>query len=236
MFTALILATTLALPAPQAAAEFDPQRAVWLSWPTYEHKKGVSIEKTTVEIVRELVKNVDVEMLVLDDKTAAKVRKLIPSNRLNLRKMPYSEIWMRDFGPYFITDGKTKTILDFGFNYWGYEASDSPLSVQHEQIDRLISKQLGVQTRRAWMIGEGGNREANGDGVAMLVEAVEQQRNPTLSMAEIDARLKAAMGVQKIIWLKEGLDEDGYSFQGPILGDVYMPVTTGGHVDTSPDL
>jgi agmatine deiminase len=232
MITNLILSALLISYAPQqAAAEFDPQRAVWLSWPTYDHKKGVSIEKTTIAITTELLKNVNVEMLVPNDKVARQVRQLFPSKRLNLRKMPYSEIWMRDFGPYFITNGQQKTILDFGFNYWGYEKANMPTSVQHEQIDRLLAKQMHLTTRRSGTTGEGGDREANGDGVAMLVAEVEQQRNPDMTLDEIDMKLKDALGVEKIIWLKQGLVEDGLFFAGPIEGDVYLPVTTGGHMD-----
>jgi agmatine deiminase len=231
MVSAFVLASLLSVKPQQAAAEFAPQRAVWLSWPTYDHKRGVSIEKTTTQIVRELIKDVNVEMLVPDDKVASKVRALFPNKRVNLRKVPYSEIWMRDFGPYFISNGKEKTILDFGFNYWGYERTDMPTSKQHEQVDRLLAKQMGLPTRRSGTIGEGGDREANGDGVAMFVEEVEQQRNPQLSLSEIDEKLKAVMGVEKIIWLKKGVVEDGLFFAGPIEGDVYLPVTTGGHMD-----
>jgi agmatine deiminase len=231
MLAPLLLTSLLAVPAPQAAAEFDPQRAVWMSWPTYEHKKGVSVERTTIAIVRELLRNVNVEMLVPSDRVAARVRRLFPSKRLSLRKLDYSEIWMRDFGPSFLTDGQRKTVLDFGFNYWGYETPDQPSSRQHGAIDRSIAKSLRVATRTAGLIGEGGDREANGDGVAMLCEAVERQRNPGLTLAQIDEKVRTVLGVQKVIWLKQGVVEDGLFFAGPIAGNVYLPATTGGHMD-----
>lgn len=205
-----------------------------MAWPTYDHKKGLSIAATTKEIVRELTKNVTVEMLVPSEAIRKQVRKQLPQKRLNLRVADYSEIWMRDFGPFFITNGKQKTILDFGFNYWGYEKTTDPTSVQHEKIDRFLAGQLKVPTRKSETIGEGGDREANGDGVAMFVKEVETQRNPDLTFEEIDARLKAAMGVEKIIWLDSGIIEDGLFFSGPLHlpeGEIYMPVTTGGHMD-----
>jgi agmatine deiminase len=236
VLTNLVIAALLSQSSPQAAAEFAPQRAVWLAWPTYDHKKDVPIAKTTSAIIRELLKNVNVELLVPDDRTSKMVRAIFPSKKLNLRKMPYSEIWMRDFGPYFIGTGKSKAILDFGFNYWGYEKSNMPTSLQHEQIDRLLAKQMGLPTRASGTTGEGGDREANGDSVAMFVEEVEHQRNPSMTHEEIDEKLRAVMGVEKIIWLKKGIYEDGLFFSGPIkVGskeeDVYMPVTTGGHMD-----
>ncbi len=189
------------------------------------------MEKTTIKIVNELLKNVRVEMLVPTDEVLRRVRKQFSSRRLNLRKMSYSEIWMRDFGPSFVGRSQEKAVLDFGFNYWGYEKPEMPASVQHEQIDRNIAKALRLPTIKSGTVGEGGNREVNGDGVGMVVEEVELQRNQGMTREQIDTNLRKAMGVEKIIWLKKGLKEDSLFFAGPIEGDLYLPVTTGGHLD-----
>lgn len=215
----------------QPAAEFRPLRAVWMAWPTYEHKTSVPLAPAMVEIIKTLLPEVKVELLVTNDKVAKQVRALIPSPNLNLRKLPYSEIWMRDFGPSFFGNGSQKSILDYGFNYWGYEKPENENSKLHEEVDRSIAKQLKIPTRRAFLIGEGGNREANGAGVAMLVESVERQRNPKFSLEILTERHMKALDVSKIIWLKEGLVEDGYSFDGPVADGVYLPITTGGHID-----
>jgi agmatine deiminase len=202
-----------------------------MAWPTYEHKSSVPLAPAMIEIVRNLLPEVKVEMLVTNDKVAKQVRTLFPSPNFNIRKLTYSEIWMRDFGPSFFTKGSQKSILDYGFNYWGYEKPDSESSKLHEEVDRSIAKQLNVPTRRAFLIGEGGNRESNGAGVAMLVESVERQRNPKLNLELLTERHQKALGVSKVIWLKEGLVEDGYSFDGPVEKDIYLPITTGGHID-----
>jgi agmatine deiminase len=215
----------------QAAAEFNAQRAVWMSWPTYDHKRGVHLELTTIEIIRAISGKVKVEMLVKDASTSRRVRKLLPYRGLSIHVMPYSELWMRDFGPYFLTNGKQKAIADFGFDLWSYEALTAPTSIQHEKIDRTIAKRQLLPARTTGLIGEGGNREANGDGILMLVEAVERQRNPKLSLEQIEAKLKIALGAKKVIWLKQGLVEDGMTNEGPISGDFYLPMTTGGHID-----
>lgn len=215
----------------QAAAEFKPLRAVWMAWPTYEHKSSVPLAPAFIEIVRNLLPEVRVEMVVTNDKVAKQVRTLFPSPNLSVRKLAYSEIWMRDFGPSFFVSGSQKSILDYGFNFWGYGKPESESSKLHEEVDRSVAKQLKIPTRRAFLIGEGGNRESNGAGVVMLVEAVERQRNPKLSLAELTERHEKVLGGSKIIWLKEGLVEDGYSFDGPIGDGIYLPITTGGHID-----
>ncbi len=215
----------------QPAAEFAAQRAVWMSWPTYDHKKGVSVAVESLELIRNLVRDVDVELLVTNEKVGARVKRQVRSPRLHTHVVDYAEIWMRDFGPSFLTFGKQRAIADFGFNYWGYESPTSAVSKTHEKIDRTVAGWRKVPTVPSGTVGEGGNREANGEGVLMVVGAVELQRNPGMTREQIEDRLRMTLGVDTILWLPQGVVEDGYSFDGPIDGDKYLPITTGGHCD-----
>jgi agmatine deiminase len=138
---------------------------------------------------------------------------------------------MRDFGPSFLTDGKSLKVADFGFNYWGYDSAEAKASKEQDAVDRFVAQRLRIPAQRFDLISEGGNRESNGKGVIMLTEAVERQRNPSLSREELEAKLKVAMNAKVILWLPKGVMEDGYSFDGPIDGNIYLPITTGGHVD-----
>jgi agmatine deiminase len=67
------------------------------------------------------------------------------------------------------------------------------------------------------MILEGGSIEVNGSGVLLTTESVllNENRNPKLSQSEIENILKEYLGIDQIIWLKQGL-----------AGDI-----TDGHVD-----
>ena len=69
----------------------------------------------------------------------------------------------------------------------------------------------------------------------MVTEVVEQGRNPTMTLAEMEAEFRRVLGVEKVIWLKEGLLEDQHTFRGALpLEDgqlAYTAVTTNGHID-----
>lgn len=66
------------------------------------------------------------------------------------------------------------------------------------------------------MISEGGNREVNGKGTLTTTESVEMDRNPTMTKKEMEAEYERLLGVQKTIWLKQGLVDDNHTFLGPI--------------------
>ena len=64
--------------------------------------------------------------------------------------------------------------------------------------------------------------------------AVETQRNPTLSLAEIEAVAKKAFHVQHIVWVERGVGDDDQSWNtvpGPGGKKLYTAIGTGGHVD-----
>ena len=59
-------------------------------------------------------------------------------------------------------------------------------------------------TCRARLIGEGGGIEVDGNGTAIMTEKQldQQQRNPGLTKAQVEAELKGQSGAAfKIIWL-----------------------------------
>jgi agmatine deiminase len=140
-------------------------------------------------------------------------------------------------GPVFLrNEANELAIAAFRFNYWGYEDVTSAWSRQEDIVDELVAQQMRLPTVSTRLVGEGGNREFNGRGVLMMTEAVELQRNPTMTLPEIESALLAEFHVSKIIWLKEGLYEDDLTFRGTLpgpegVGDAYTVITTGGHID-----
>jgi agmatine deiminase len=214
-------------------AEWEPHRAIWMSWPTYDNKQGYPVSAVTTRIVQALRGNVRVEMLVRDKAEMAIARRAM-GNDSNVRFTfaPNSEIWTRDFGPIFLSDGKgNRIIADFGFNYWGYLEASSAESKREEATERVIARARQLPLRRSSLISEGGNREFNGKGTMMAVEYVEKQRNPEWTRERMEAEFKRVFGVRKVIWLQRGAMEDDLTFEGPLPGNAYTVITTGGHVD-----
>lgn len=224
-------------------AEYDFQEAVWLIWPSVDHLADYSNEKVTLEIIDALVQKEQVIVSAANDTLLERARTNIPDEYLQrewveLVNIPSEEIWTRDMGPNFVelTNGQ-KAVVDFGFNAWGYTDSDDmdDYTIRMEKFDERVAKLRNLRLIQTDLISEGGNREVNGEGVLMVAEVVEKGRNPTMTLAEMEAEFRRVLGVEKVIWLKEGLVEDQHTFKGALQledgSSAYTAVTTNGHID-----
>ncbi len=77
---------------------------------------------------------------------------------------------------------------------------------------------------------EGGEIESNGAGVAMLVDSFTLNRNPSLDKKAIEGMLYQTLGIQKVIWLPEGVAEDPRPGNSRVYKDIYGS-GVGGHID-----
>ncbi len=224
-------------------AEYDSQEAVWLIWSPVDHLTGYSNEKVIREIIDALVQKEKVIVSVANDTLLRRARASIPDEYLQqgwveLVKIPSEEIWARDMGPNFVelTNGQ-KAVVDFGFNAWGYTDSENmdDYTIRMEKFDERVAELRNLPLIASSLISEGGNREVNGEGVLMVTEVVEKGRNPAMTLAEMEAEFQRVLGVEKVIWLQEGLLEDQHTFKGTLpLKDgklAYTAVTTNGHID-----
>ena len=139
-------------------------------------------------------------------------------------------------GPVFVEDSLgRKVIADFNFDAWGYGDTTEIDTQTEEKYDERIGDHLGIPIISTSMISEGGDREVNGEGTLIVVEAVEMGRNPNMNKEEMEIEFQRMLGVTKVIWLKEGLKEDDHTFRGPIETQdgrkAYTVITTNGHID-----
>lgn len=233
-------------------AEFEAQEAVWMGWPTYENKAGWSVKDLHVQLWAAMAPQVYVNVAVNPDHAEggasydaqlAEIKGLmkkyaVPEDRIRFYKIAHADIWWRDMGPNYLVDGTgRRAAADFGFNGWGYEANDSEYARTEGAVDAQVARIEGLDpVFKTTMISEGGDREFNGKGVMLVVEAVEQQRNPTLTKDQMEAEFMRVLGVKKVIWLKQGRYDDDLSFAGRLPDhdgkrDLYTAITTGGHID-----
>tara|TARA_R110000796_G_scaffold47977_8_gene115189 strand:- start:4543 stop:5826 length:1284 start_codon:yes stop_codon:yes gene_type:complete len=222
-------------------AEFESQEAIWLIWPSTDHKEGESVEQVTLAIVEALLGDIDIVITCKDKELLAHAQENLKKHfrelpKLKLLVVPSIEIWARDMGPIFVeTDQNTLAIADFNFNSWGYSDTLNIDTKTEELYDERVAKHFNLPVISSAMISEGGNREVNGRGTLITTEAVEIDRNPHMTKAEMESEYKRLLGVKKIIWLKQGLVEDDHTFLGPITTldghSAYTVVTTNGHVD-----
>jgi len=220
-------------------AEFEPHASIWMSWPTYENKAGHPTERVVEDIVRALHGHVSVDLLAQDEAEAGVIREqlardAVPSDHVRIHAMRHADIWLRDMGPIFVkTSGGGRAVVDYAYNAWGYPGFDrsSPTALNEDAIDRNVAALRGLPVVRSSMSSEGGNREANGAGTLMLTEQVERQRNPGMSREQIEAEFRRTLGAKAFVWLPQGIAEDDATWEGPLPGGIYTPLTPGGHID-----
>jgi agmatine deiminase len=134
---------------------------------------------------------------------------------VTLLGIPTVDVWMRDYGPTFVTRREPTDPLafnDWSFNGWGgkYESYEAD-----ELVAREIASLLKMPVFDHPLILEGGSIEVNGAGTCLTTEQclLNPNRNPHLSRAEIEQFLKDSLGLSHIIWLGEGIvgdDTDGH--------------------------
>lgn len=205
-------------------AEFEPQDAVWLAWPAYDYEADLPMASLTAEIIRALKPYVPVKLLVWDEQMQATAdstlnAQAVATDHVTFIIIPYDEPWLRDMGPVFvIADESEKQMVDFNFNGWGNYAPEDEYPRIEEPVDRLIAAWMGIENNMTRLVGEGGNREFNGQGVMMSVAPTELQRNPNLTLDDIEAEFKRLFGVTKVIWLPHNLYDDSQAstiYPGP---------------------
>jgi agmatine deiminase len=123
-------------------------------------------------------------------------------------ELPLDDSWLRDCGPIYVygEDGG-RLAVHFRFNGWGekYPPWDCDAAV-----GRLIAERLGDEVVEAEIVLEGGSILADGAGTLLSTEQclLNPNRNPSLSRQQIEIALRTHLGVERIVWLGQGLVED----------------------------
>jgi agmatine/peptidylarginine deiminase len=106
---------------------------------------------------------------------------------------------------------------ELGFNDWIFNAwGDKYESLKHDdEIPSRLEHVLRVPRFQPSMVLEGGSIDVNGTGLVLTTKQclLNANRNPQLSRAEIEQKLKDFLGVEKVLWLGEGIsgdDTDGH--------------------------
>ncbi len=189
-------------------AEWEPQSVVQFTFPHAASDWAEVLELVTPCFVTliETVSRFEKVLVVCDD--VARVRALLPqanSDNLILTTVPSNDTWARDHGAITIFENNEPVLLDFMFNGWGLKfAADK---------DNLITRRLFEQgifntktIRHGGLVLEGGGIESDGQGTLLTTTQclLSPNRNPHLTQADIENRLKDLLGLQRVLWLHHG--------------------------------
>lgn len=204
-------------------AEWSRHRATWLSWPHNLETWPTflaQVREIWLRMICALAPYERVYLLVHDDDAAREVTARLramkaPLAQVTLLTIPTVDVWMRDYGPTFVTRNSEIDPLalnDWIFNGWGAKYVDYQ---KDERVARDIAFLLQVPVYEHNMVLEGGAIEVNGVGTCLTTEQclLNPNRNPHMTRREIEERLKGSLGVGHVIWLGEGIvgdDTDGH--------------------------
>jgi agmatine deiminase len=128
-------------------------------------------------------------------------------------EMTTDDAWARDTGPSFVVDeARTERRgVDWQFNAWG--GLDGGLFFPWANDDRVAAKVCELeraQRYRAPIVLEGGAIHVDGEGTCITTEEclLNPNRNGARGRDEVEAQLRAYLGVEVVIWLPRGLPGD----------------------------
>jgi len=201
-------------------AEWTPHEATWLAWPhdpvTWPERVP-QVERAYVQMIRALAPHERVELLVKDETTKARARDLLRAagvkDGVRFHDLPTADSWIRDYGPTFVKDAKGDVaMVDWRFNAWGNKY-DSLL--RDDGIPPKLEGLVGCRRFEVDAVMEGGSIEVDGAGTVLTTEQclLNANRNPDLGRPEVERLLHDHLGVDRVLWLKEGIvgdDTDGH--------------------------
>jgi agmatine deiminase len=202
-------------------AEWEPQAAIWLSWP-HNHRTWSGhfrpIPAKFAEIVAVISRFEPVRINVAAP-LRAHARRLIGRAGGDPAHIAYfdhatDDCWCRDHGPIFVKHAGTGEVAltDWKFNAWGRKY---PRYARDNRIPWRIGRALDLRRFPVDQILEGGSIDVNGAGLLLTTESclLNPNRNPHLSRTAIERSLRDNLGVTRIIWLGAGIagdDTDGH--------------------------
>jgi agmatine deiminase len=202
-------------------AEWEPHDAVWLSWPhnqkTFPHLSAVEDAYYVFIVAMHVSERIElfVPSAVVHRKVRARLRELgVDLSRITLHTTEYTDIWIRDYGPTFVVSRalQKSAMVRWNFNAWGGKYENQ---IGDGKMPGVMNRWLSLPMFVPGIVLEGGSIDVNGRGTVLTTRAclLNPNRNPTLSADEIEGLLKEYLGVEKVIWLNDGVvgdDTDGH--------------------------
>jgi agmatine deiminase len=195
---------------PRQPPEWAPHAAVWIGFPSHGDLwvEDLSPAQAEVAAFAEAVwaggKGEGVWLVAADDAAAAAAQAAAPFAAVVTE--PFGDIWLRDTGPILVKGPGPMAAVSFRFNGWGGKY-DLP---GDDTIGRRLAESIRLSVRDADWVLEGGAIDVDGTGLAVTTEQclMNPNRNPFFSRGDVEARLKADLGIDRVLWLGSGLMND----------------------------
>ena len=208
-------------------AEWEPHAATWLAWPHLPSDwpgKFAAIPWVFAEIARHLQDGERIRLIVRNRAERAHAARVLKSSGVSLTRVdfvtvPTNRSWTRDSLPIGIVrgrgPGRRVASVKWRFNGW----ARYPNYRTDERAGRFVARWLERPAFFPDAVLEGGAIDVDGEGTLLATEQClltgRQARNRALGRAGTEAVLRDYLGIEKVLWLGNGIAGDD----------------TGGHVD-----
>ena len=212
--------------------EFEPHDHIFMIWPARPDnwRQGAKpAQRAYAEVAKAIAKHTPVTMLV-SNAQYANCRARLPEE-IRVVEMSNDDAWVRDCGPTFVINDKGDIRgVDWIFNAWGGLvdglyfpwANDDAMAQKICDLQGIDSYRTDADSCPAGLdfILEGGSIHVDGEGTLIttemcLLNEAAGRNVPNLDKEQIEMMLKEYLNLEKIIWIKDGID----------------PYETNGHID-----
>lgn len=154
-------------------------------------------------MARALSRTVPVRMLAANGGSAAEARKMAGEARIDILEIAFGDIWLRDTAPLFMSPALGHT---FRFNGWGGKYA----LPGDDGVGAAIGADAAAEIVPHDLVLEGGSIDGDGSGLFVTTEQclLNPNRNGAVDRKYIENVLREALGVRRLIWLGEGLQND----------------------------
>ncbi|HEX8105483.1 MAG TPA: agmatine deiminase family protein [Solirubrobacteraceae bacterium] len=191
-------------------AEWTPHERTLMAWPARREMWGTEFEQAKRDYaeIANAIGAFEPVLLAADPSQEAEARAAV-AGTVEVVAIPLDDSWVRDSGPIFVVDaaGTRRVGVDFGFNAWGEKFHPYDADAAYA---RRVLERLGEERSQVPLVLEGGSIAVDGAGTLVTTEQclLHPSRNPSLSREEIEAALIESLGLERVVWLGQGLVED----------------------------
>ena len=213
--------------------EWHRHDAVWIGW-----NKGLFDEEGHVrlrlDMLAALTPYIPVIVNVEDTDSSRRIAALMTERGIDPAKISFNmqetvDLWVRDTGPMFVSNGKNLQIAAFKWGNYGFPWPwSSPGQMARGKAPRQIAAARDYRLIESDVVAEGGGLDVNSRSLVTYRDAA-LHRNPGKSLAEIESELKRMYGKEQVIWLDRAPITDRV-FAGPKVAN-FFGWGANGHVD-----
>lgn len=194
--------------------EYEPQKQAWMIWPERPDnwRDGGKPAQKAFANVAKAISQFEPVTVVVSNKQYANCRNQLPSE-IRVIEMSNDDSWIRDCGPTFVKNaaGDIRAV-DWDFNAWGGLVDGLYFPWDNDQaLTQKVCEIEGIDTYRTpGFVLEGGSIHVDGEGTLLTTEMclLSEGRNPHMTKEEIEEQLKQYLNLEKVLWIKDGIDPD----------------------------